>query len=52
MFAYEAERRRLGEKIEAESVDALFAGPPAELGYLTEIERTLNSSSTPLLVDP
>jgi Xaa-Pro dipeptidase len=44
-FDYAARRKKLGEKMEAESVDALFLGPSADLEYLTGIERNFPSFS-------
>ena len=39
MFDYAGRRRRLGERMEAEGVDALFLSPSADLEYLTGVER-------------
>src|SRR3954451_6405071 len=39
MFDYRERRRRLGERMETEGVDALFLGPSADLEYLTGVER-------------
>jgi Xaa-Pro aminopeptidase len=44
-FDYGARRVKLGERMEAEGVDALFLGPSADLEYLTGIERNLPSFS-------
>src|SRR5690242_1581971 len=39
MFDYASRRRRLGERLEAEGIAALFLGPSADLEYLTGVER-------------
>jgi Xaa-Pro aminopeptidase len=39
MFDYRERRGRLGERMEAEGVDALFLGLSADLEYLTGVER-------------
>jgi Xaa-Pro aminopeptidase len=39
MFDYEARRRRLATRMEAEGVGALFLAPSADLEYLTGVER-------------
>ena len=41
MFDYAARRARLGERLEAEGVDALFLAPSADLEYLTGVERQI-----------
>ena len=41
MFDYRERRRRLGERMEAEGVDALFLSPSADLEYLTGVERQI-----------
>jgi Xaa-Pro aminopeptidase len=41
MFDHAARRARLGERMEAEGVDALFLAPSADLEYLTGIERQI-----------
>jgi Xaa-Pro aminopeptidase len=38
-FDYAERRRRLGERLEADGVDALFLAPSADLEYLTGVER-------------
>jgi Xaa-Pro aminopeptidase len=43
MFDYATRRRRLGERLEAEGVDALFLAPSADLEYLTGVERHIPS---------
>jgi Xaa-Pro aminopeptidase len=43
MFDYAARRRRLGERLEAEGVGALFLAPSADLEYLTGVERHIPS---------
>ena len=48
MFDYAARRRRLGERLEAEDVAALFLGPSADLEYLTGVERPVPSFGQPL----
>jgi Xaa-Pro aminopeptidase len=48
MFDYAARRGRLGERLEAEGVAALFLGPSADLEYLTGIERPVPSFGQPL----
>jgi D-alanyl-D-alanine dipeptidase len=48
MFDYAARRRRLGERLEAEGVAALFLGPSADLEYLTGVERPVPSFGQPL----
>ena len=41
MFDYAERRRRLGERMEAEGVDAVFLAPSADLEYLTGVERQI-----------
>ena len=41
MFDYAERRRRLGERMQAEGVDALFLAPSADLEYLTGVERQI-----------
>jgi Xaa-Pro aminopeptidase len=41
MFDHAARRARLGERMEAEGVDALFLAPSADLEYLTGVERQI-----------
>jgi Xaa-Pro aminopeptidase len=41
MFDYAERRRRLFERMDAESVDALFLAPSADLEYLSGIERQI-----------
>ena len=41
MFDYSERRRRLGERMKAEGVDALFLAPSADLEYLTGVERDM-----------
>ena len=48
MFDYASRRRRLGERLEAEGVAALFLGPSADLEYLTGVERPVPSFGQPL----
>ncbi len=48
MFDYASRRRRLGERLEAEGIAALFLGPSADLEYLTGIERAVPSFGQPL----
>src|SRR5215471_11977576 len=48
MFDYAARRRRLGERLEAEGIAALFLGPSADLEYLTGVERAVPSFGQPL----
>jgi Xaa-Pro aminopeptidase len=48
MFDHAARRRRLGERLEAEGVAALFLGPSADLEYLTGVERPMPSFGQPL----
>ena len=48
MFDFAARRRRLGERLEAEGVAALFLGPSADLEYLTGVERAVPSFGQPL----
>ena len=48
MFDYASRRRRLGERLEAEGIAALFLGPSADLEYLTGIERPVPSFGQPL----
>ena len=48
MFDYAARRRRLGERLEAEGIGALFLGPSADLEYLTGVERPVPSFGQPL----
>ena len=43
MFDYAERRRRLGERMEAEGVGALFLAPSADLEYLTGVERHIPS---------
>ena len=43
MFDYAQRRRLLGERLEAEGVDALFLAPSADLEYLTGVERHIPS---------
>jgi Xaa-Pro aminopeptidase len=43
MFDYAERRRRLGERLEAEGVAALFLAPSADLEYLTGVERQIPS---------
>jgi Xaa-Pro aminopeptidase len=38
-FDYAGRRRRLGERLEADGVDALFLAPSADFEYLTGVER-------------
>jgi Xaa-Pro aminopeptidase len=44
-FDYAARRTKLGQRMEAAGVDALFLGPSADLEYLTGIERNPPSFS-------
>jgi Xaa-Pro aminopeptidase len=39
LFDYNARRRRLAERMEAEAIDVLFLAPSADLEYLTGVER-------------
>src|SRR3954465_14605 len=39
MFDYAERQRRLGERLEADGIDALFLAPSADLEYLTGVER-------------
>src|SRR5215469_8024238 len=48
MFDYAARRRRLGERLEAEGIAALFLGLSADLEYLTGVERPIPSFGQPL----
>src|SRR6185437_10002817 len=48
MFDYASRRRRLGERLEAEGIAALFLGPSADLEYLTGVERPVPSFGQPL----
>src|SRR5215467_1723128 len=48
MFDHATRRRRLGERLEAEGVAALFLGPSADLEYLTGVERPIPSFGQPL----
>jgi Xaa-Pro aminopeptidase len=48
MFDYASRRRRLGERLEAEGISALFLGPSADLEYLTGVERPAPSFGQPL----
>src|SRR5215472_3353884 len=48
MFDYAARRQRLGERLEAEGIAALFLGPSADLEYLTGVERPVPSFGQPL----
>ena len=48
MFDYASRRRRLGDRLEAEGIAALFLGPSADLEYLTGIERPVPSFGQPL----
>src|SRR5229473_8370678 len=41
VFDYAERRRRLGERMEAEGVDAVFLAPSADLEYLTGVERQI-----------
>ena len=41
MFDYASRRRRLGEALEREGVDALFLGLSSDLEYLTGLERNI-----------
>jgi Xaa-Pro aminopeptidase len=43
VFDYGERRRRLAARMEAESVDALFLAPSADLEYLTGVERHIPS---------
>jgi Xaa-Pro aminopeptidase len=43
MFDYAERRRRLGERLEAEGIAALFLAPSADLEYLTGVERHVPS---------
>ena len=43
MFDYAERRRRLGEKLRAAGIDALFLPPSSDLEYLTGFERSLPS---------
>jgi Xaa-Pro aminopeptidase len=42
-FDYAERRRRLGERLEAEGVEALFLAPSADLEYLTGVQRHIPS---------
>src|SRR6185312_4080331 len=48
MFDYASRRRRLGDRLEAEGIAALFLGPSADLEYLTGVERPVPSFGQPL----
>src|SRR6476469_3089945 len=39
MFDYAERQRRLGERLEADGIEALFLAPSADLEYLTGVER-------------
>src|SRR3954469_24303861 len=41
MFDYAERQRRLGERLEADGIDALFLAPSADLEYLTGVERQI-----------
>jgi Xaa-Pro aminopeptidase len=41
MFDYASRRARLGERMDADGVDALFLAPSADLEYLTGVERQI-----------
>jgi Xaa-Pro aminopeptidase len=41
MFDFAERQRRLGERLEAERIDALFLAPSADLEYLTGVERQI-----------
>src|SRR4051812_15349301 len=43
MFDYAERQRRLGERLEADGIDALFLAPSADLEYLTGVERHIPS---------
>jgi Xaa-Pro aminopeptidase len=43
MFDFRERRRKLGERMETEGVDALFLAPSADLEYLTGVERHVPS---------
>jgi len=43
MFDYAERQCRLGERLEADGVDALFLAPSADLEYLTGVERQIPS---------
>src|SRR5215831_3092826 len=48
MFDYASRRLRLGQRLEAEGIAALFLGPSADLEYLTGVERPMPSFGQPL----
>ena len=48
MFDYASRRQRLGDRLEAEGIAALFLGPSADLEYLTGVERPVPSFGQPL----
>src|SRR5580765_8864395 len=48
MFDYASRRRRLGERLEAGGISALFLGPSADLEYLSGVERPVPSFGQPL----
>src|SRR3954471_14746834 len=48
MFDYASRRRRLGERLEAEGVAALFLGPSADLDVLSGVERPVPTLGQPL----
>src|SRR6478609_3936813 len=41
MFDYAERQRRLGERLEADGIEALFLAPSADLEYLTGVERQI-----------
>src|SRR3954468_12792520 len=43
MFDYAERQRSLGERLEADGIDALFLAPSADLEYLTGVERHVPS---------
>src|SRR3954465_9150299 len=43
MFDYAERQRRLGERLEADGIGALFLAPSADLEYLTGVERHIPS---------
>src|SRR3954452_2583068 len=43
MFDYAERQRRLGERLEADGIGALFLAPSADLEYLTGVERQIPS---------
>src|SRR4051794_40513390 len=43
MFDYAERQRRLGERLEADGIDALFLAPSADLEYLAGVERQIPS---------